>query len=469
MPDPIAKPIQSNVDVRSASDLRSPERIDVGSPISVDLATPDPTARQVDPPSPVESPIKSPKTASASKTLAKDPVKGEKPTGIDPFFVTMIIAIVVATVIIAMAVKQLAKKRRMAIKPMNPGLSRILALKQNVERELFKDGDGGNIHAIGVGSFGKNEGYNVQVFVEDASKPLLEDPPTQLLPEQFRNEPIVMIEMPRATALAPAAPALDPKLNHRPLLAGTSVGNSSLTSQFGSIGYFCKPRLLQKAKRLFINSPRFLLSNCHVIANIAIADTCKYRDVLQRAAGDNGTTDDKVATLSNHVPIDFSLDKSKPNFVDAAIATIIGDIAKSPTIPAIGKITGQINNADTVHEMRCTKFGRSTGVTSGRVFSIHLSIYVHYAIKAQKAFFSEQILIVPDSGKFCEKGDSGSLVVGFAGDERRALGLLFAGVGDADLPKTESAPAIAHQKIEQYGVANPIEAVLDALKVSLDI
>ena len=123
------------------------------------------------------------------------------------------------------------------------------------------------------------------------------------------------------------------------------------------------------------------------------------------------------------------------------------------------------------------KFGRTTGYTEGRVFSIYLDIWIRYDRTGQSAFFQNQFLIepaLPGFAKFVAKGDSGSLVVD---EKQHAIGLIFGGM--AELPESlasESAANVAGkiqvptdrpQRIESYGVANPISEVLDRLKIDL--
>jgi hypothetical protein len=115
------------------------------------------------------------------------------------------------------------------------------------------------------------------------------------------------------------------------------------------------------------------------------------------------------------------------------------------------------------------KFGRTTGYTEGHVFSTYLDIWIHYDRTGQSAFFQDQFLIEPaspDFTKFVAKGDSGSLLVD---GEQHAIGLIFGGASGA--PESTRAPANPAtdkpQRIEGYGVANPIGEVLDKLKIEL--
>src|SRR5262249_53591539 len=95
------------------------------------------------------------------------------------------------------------------------------------------------------------------------------------------------------------------------------------------------------------------------------------------------------------------------------------------------------------------KGGRSSGLTFGRVDSISLSVSVDYGDGIGVKTLTNQIGLVPDTTKnpkFGDHGDSGSVVVD---DNRKIVGLYFAGGDDGS------------------GVANPIAAVLAALNIDI--
>jgi hypothetical protein len=91
--------------------------------------------------------------------------------------------------------------------------------------------------------------------------------------------------------------------------------------------------------------------------------------------------------------------------------------------------------------MEVIKSGRTTGLTNGTITILEASIRVNYGLD-RAAVFEGQIVSTPMS----QGGDSGSLIVTRQG--HRAVGLLFAGSGQAT-------------------IFNPIQAVLDALKVDI--
>jgi hypothetical protein len=168
-----------------------------------------------------------------------------------------------------------------------------------------------------------------------------------------------------------------------------------------------------------------------------------------------------VGALVNYSPLKFDGDTSEPNHVDAAIARLWGVQRHRPVIPLIGAIKGYVARDDVEIGEAVRKFGRTTGYTEGRIFSVYLDIRIHYDRTGQTAFFQNQFLIepsLPRFTKFVAKGDSGSLLVDAA---QHAVGLIFAGAGANDSPTDQP------NRIEGYGVANPISEVLDRLKIDL--
>ena len=225
----------------------------------------------------------------------------------------------------------------------------------------------------------------------------------------------------------------------RPLLIGSSAG--FLASGFimaGTLGCFV---------RSGSSSALYILSNNHVLA-----DENRYPkggSIVQPGALDDGSpTADRVAKLTRFV----RLEREQPNFVDCAIAklnsTIQADLHKLRGIGILaGKRSGGLQVGDVVH-----KVGRTTGVRHGRVTAFELDgVAVEYDIGVIS--FDNQIEIEgAGTRSFSDAGDSGSLIVD---DQMQAAALLFAG-GD-------------HGGSNGRGLtyANPIDAVLKALKVKL--
>ncbi len=225
----------------------------------------------------------------------------------------------------------------------------------------------------------------------------------------------------------------------RPLLIGSSIG--FVASGFimaGTLGCF-----VQSGS----SSALYILSNNHVLA-----DENRYPrggPITQPGGLDGGKpTADRVAKLTRFIRLELA----QTNFVDGAIAKLNSAIqADVHKLRGIGTLAGQRNSdlqvSDVVH-----KVGRTTGVRHGRVTAFELDgVAVEYDIGVVS--FDNQIEIEgAGSRSFSDAGDSGSLIVD---EQMRAAALLFAG-GD-------------HGGSNGKGLtyANPIAAVLQALKVKL--
>lgn len=222
----------------------------------------------------------------------------------------------------------------------------------------------------------------------------------------------------------------------RPLVIGCSIGHFSITA--GTLGCFVKDRRTDAT---------LILSNNHVLAN---ENQAKKGDaIIQPGDLDNGTRPkDVVATLRKFV----KLSTSAVNLVDCADATPVKGITfNEKTLGRFGKLAGLgpavVDEGDVVR-----KVGRTTGETSGRVTAFEMdNVVVGYDIGNLR--FDDQIEI-EGAGvhAFSDGGDSGSLIVD---EDRKAVALLFAG-GDSG---GSNGMGLTY--------ANPIRAVLDALKVDL--
>ena len=117
----------------------------------------------------------------------------------------------------------------------------------------------------------------------------------------------------------------------------------------------------------------------------------------------------------------------------------------------LGKLSG-LGDAFLDEGTEVAKLGRTTGLTRGRVTAFEMdNVVVGYDIGNVR--FDDQVEIEgAGDGPFSDGGDSGSLIVG---RDKRGVALLFAG----------SDQGGANGQGLTY--ANPLRAVLDALKVEL--
>jgi len=231
----------------------------------------------------------------------------------------------------------------------------------------------------------------------------------------------------------------------RPVPIGVSTGHPAITA--GTIG--C--RVKDTAGNVYA------LSNNHVYANendATIGDA-----VIQPGALDGGVNpDDKIGTLADFEPIVFYDNAYPPipiptNTMDAAIAlSSTGLLGK--TTPSDGYGTPKSTTASALFNINASvkKYGRTTGLTKGKIWAANGTVDVVYG-PGKTARFVGQIIITP--GTFSAGGDSGSLVVMDAGkgrnpsDDRKPVGLLFAGSS-------------------MHTIACPINLVLTRFSVSVD-
>lgn len=354
-------------------------------------------------------------------------------------------------------------------------LKQAVKRKRELSSRYLRPGFSANIHAVGVGTIGRAGAYCIQIFANDLTDELWTGSGTDPLPESYRGIPLVLVEMPSAGFLSEGidTDALKHMQGIRDsqavIVGGISGANTNLTGESGTIGYFCTRR-----SRIPRRKEVHLLSNSHVFADLRRTKADESDVIMQPSPGERGSNR-PIGTLADFATVKFGNDLAQPNHIDAAIAKLWSPQPHQALIPLIGAVKGYVETKDVVIGESVRKFGRTTGYTEGRLFSIYLDIRIRYDRTGQSAFFQDQFLIeaAPQFTKFVSGGDSGSLVVD-AG--QYAIGLIFA--GSATLPETlpplpkpkPNDPATAKaKKIEGYGIANPIRAVLDGLKIDLMI
>jgi hypothetical protein len=226
----------------------------------------------------------------------------------------------------------------------------------------------------------------------------------------------------------------------RPAPGGVSIGNVSVTA--GTLG-----SLVRKNGRLHI------LSNNHVLANSN--DATVGDPILQPGTADGGRNpDDLIARLASWVPIQFDEDgapgspcpianaaagvlnavaavarsdtrlravrigvtPAAANLVDCAIAEPLDEADVSTEILEIGTIAGR---REGTLGMEIKKSGRTTGLTTGAIDQIDVTVRVSYGA-GRSATFVDQLM----AGAMSQGGDSGSVVLN---DANELVGLLFAG------------------------------------------
>ncbi len=230
----------------------------------------------------------------------------------------------------------------------------------------------------------------------------------------------------------------------RPIQLGTTGANiNDISSSFccsGTLGALVKDS----------SGNQFILSNNHVLAKTnkgIIGEGIIQPGLVDQTPTCFQNTGDTVANLSAFKKIKFK--SGTTNTIDAAIAQVVsGAVDPNGSILDIGQVSSSI--VAPAVGMDVKKSGRTTGLTTGTIKSINLTVSITYdkrcGIGSRTALFTNQIGISP--GSFSAAGDSGSLIVENAATCPRAVGLLFAGSSSIT-------------------IANPIGNVLNALGVSM--
>ena len=194
----------------------------------------------------------------------------------------------------------------------------------------------------------------------------------------------------------------------RPAYVGMSTGNAGECAA-GTIG-----------AKINKGGTIYALSNNHVYAreNAASLGETIYqpgRYDLNCASGSQYAW----ATLGFFRSISFS----GTNTVDVALAKLNNANDLSASTPPGGYGTPASGTATASVGQAVMKYGRTTGLTTGTVTGINVTIRVQYTDGI--ATFANQVQIKGNQGSFSRAGDSGSLIVTQSG--RIPIALLFAG------------------------------------------
>jgi hypothetical protein len=287
-------------------------------------------------------------------------------------------------------------------------------------------------HVVGTGS-GVDEQGRPSIVV------LVENTDVNDLPKQLEGLPVTVVVSGRINALAgaPSSCAVTRTAKFaRPVPIGISTGHPLITA--GTIG----ARVKNSAGQLFA------LSNNHVYA--AINSALIGDRVLQPGTYDGGKNPaDSIGRLSAFEPIKFcdAAGNCPSNTIDAAIASTTTALVGNAT-PCDGYGTPKKTTVAATVGLKVQKYGRTTGLTSGQISAINVSVKVSYGTDASgnalTALFTGQVYI--QKGGFSDGGDSGSLIVSSTGNP---VALLFAG-------STNST------------IGNPISSVLSRFGVTID-
>ena len=359
-------------------------------------------------------------------------------------------------------------RRRKPFQSKDVNFKRAITAKDELSARWMRKGVSKKIHAIGVGKLDSGDPC-VQVFINDASSQMFNASPNDAIPSSYNGLPLVLVAMPQASFLSQ-----DGELSNEDyrelirgqqnvIMGGISAANTNLDGECGTIGYFCRKKSIIPRRDIYI------LSNSHVFADLRKSSVDDSDMIMQPSPGEAATSR-PIGELANFAHPKLDNDVDAANYVDAAIAKLwTGQEPHKPILPMIGAVNGFVDKADVEPGEQARKFGRTTGFTSGKVFSIYLDIWVRYDRTGESSFFKNQFLIEPDKPKyekFVDKGDSGSLVVD---GENYASGLIFAGAnGDVEIKQTDDeTTAKIIKTVNNFGVANPISEVTKRLNIEL--
>lgn len=245
-----------------------------------------------------------------------------------------------------------------------------------------------------------------------------------------------------------------------PIQPGVSIGHYKITA--GTFGALVRDKNTGEP---------LILSNNHVIANGTNGRDKRGKvgdPVLQPGPHDGGTMDDIIGRVDRFSPVHRLLmsptcpraaaaekcvnavcrlmapayvikvlrQTEQDNLIDAALAKPVNANVLRPQILGLGEIKG---TARAEVGMSVVKSGRTTGVTKGVIQATDVTVQVDMG-DGEQAVFHDQVIATPMS----QGGDSGALVLN---DQRRAVGLLFAGS-------------------EKTTVFNKIQHVIDQLSIT---
>lgn len=203
----------------------------------------------------------------------------------------------------------------------------------------------------------------------------------------------------------------------RPVVAGYSVGTSDASGTAGLI-----------VSDTNNGQSRYILSNNHVLVK---DNTNRFSETIQPGGADGGISGrDRIGHMDRFIP----LNKKRANYLDAATSKPLRRSLLKPAYAVYGTVPGYIKSYQVGDRFK--KVGRTSGVVTGTVESIHTDIQVDYGDYGNLGTitFKDQSVI---RGKrpVSLDGDSGSVwltrrgnmaaAVNFAGSENGLLSISY--------------------------------------------
>lgn len=203
----------------------------------------------------------------------------------------------------------------------------------------------------------------------------------------------------------------------RPVIAGYSVGTADSSGTAGLV-VSTDPK----------GHSRLILSNNHVLVN---NNTRRFSPTIQPGGADGGTVlKDRIGQLDRFT----KLSRHRPNYLDAATSRPLRRSLIKPAYAVFGTVPGHVRSYKVGDRLK--KVGRTSGVVTGRVESIHTDVQVDYGDYGNLGTitFKDQSIIRGKRPVSLE-GDSGSVwltrkgnlaaAVNFAGSENGLLSISY--------------------------------------------
>lgn len=321
-------------------------------------------------------------------------------------------------------------------------LNEIIRIKESAERDLLRRP---YVTGVEVGYKIKGGKATSELAIRVHVKKKTDNvPPDELIPSTIGDVITDIIESDYGVPLA------GPDPNRYDIIVGGISVSPCSQSKAGTIGVV----VVDNDPNHLVH-PTMVLSCWHVLSNgvtfgefisqpgVADGGRCFVPNSTSFGILDRGTIQDGVGVTG----------------IDAAVASVLPPGVTQGRdslfeILEIGPISG---SANVRFGANVRKRGRTTGLTFGAISSVSLSKKLDYPSVGPKTM-SNQFSIQPDitrSSVFANQGDSGAAVVTGSADENgnsQVVGLLIAG---------------AFEPAGNIGIATPITAVLDALKVRI--
>jgi hypothetical protein len=175
----------------------------------------------------------------------------------------------------------------------------------------------------------------------------------------------------------------------RPVPAGYSIGTQGGSGTAGLI-----------VTNYPNHNQMYIFSNNHVLNP---ANSGKPTATLQPGGADNGQlARDRIGRLYSFV----RLQKKRNNFLDAALSIPLRNNLLTPRYAAVGVIPGHLTNYRVGERFK--KVGRTTGLVTGRVDSVHTDIQVNFGASLGRIQFKNQT-VIKGTNPVSLPGDSGSV------------------------------------------------------------